>query len=222
MVIYFIYLFVFKALNKRETILIVLFFAATFFGVLLNKNPTAYNLFAQDFTNRNIFDWKIPTNWFQSFNPIFIIILAPIASYIWIFLEKKNIYFSSIGKFTLGILFAGIGFMMMTFASQNLINNNGLPISMAWIIISIFFLTLGELCVSPIGLSIMAKVVPDLIKNQIMGLWFVASALGNFVSGLIGGNVNIKNIDQLPNIFGQCMWMLFVVALLLFIAKKPS
>ncbi|MCW1581976.1 hypothetical protein OLS73_00300, partial [Campylobacter jejuni] len=51
--------------------------------------------------------------------------------------------------------------------------------------------------------------------------WFVASALGNFVAGLIGGNVNIKNIDQLPNIFGQCMWMLFVVALLLFIAKKP-
>lgn len=92
MVIYFIYLFVFKALNKREKqqliILIVLFFAATFFGVLLNKNPTAYNLFAQDFTNRNIFDWKIPTNWLQSFNPIFII-LAPIASYIWIFLEKK-------------------------------------------------------------------------------------------------------------------------------------
>ncbi|EOH7808497.1 hypothetical protein ACMB96_000387 [Campylobacter jejuni] len=75
MVIYFIYFFVFKTLNKREkqqlTILIVLFFAATFFGVLLNKNPTAYNLFAQDFTNRNIFDWKIPTNWFQSFNPIF-------------------------------------------------------------------------------------------------------------------------------------------------------
>ncbi|ECH3583807.1 peptide MFS transporter [Campylobacter jejuni] len=136
--------------------------------------------------------------------------------------REKNIYFSSIGKFTLGILFAGIGFMMMTFASQNLIDNNGLPISMAWIIISIFFLTLGELCVSPIGLSIMAKVAPDLIKNQIMGLWFVASALGNFVAGLIGGNVNIKNIDQLPNIFRQCMWMLFVVALLLFIAKKPS
>lgn len=135
--------------------------------------------------------------------------------------REKNIYFSSIGKFTLGILFAGIGFMMMTFASQNLINNNGLPISMAWIIISIFFLTLGELCVSPIGLSIMAKVAPDLIKNQIMGLWFVASALGNFIAGLIGGNVNIKNIDQLPNIFGQYMWMLFVVALLLFIAKKP-
>ncbi|ENT9813037.1 di-/tripeptide transporter [Campylobacter jejuni] len=122
---------------------------------------------------------------------MFIIVLAPIAGYIWIFLEK-NIYFSSIRKFILGILFAGIGFMMITFALQNLINNNSLPISMAWIIISIFFLTLGELCVSPIGLSIMAKVAPDLIKNQIMGLWFVASALGNFVAGLIGGNVNIK------------------------------
>lgn len=93
MVIYFIYLFVFKALNKREKqqliILIVLFFAATFFWSTFKQKPTAYNLFAQDFTNRNIFDWKIPTNWFQSFNPIFIIIFAPIASYIWIFLEKK-------------------------------------------------------------------------------------------------------------------------------------
>ncbi|EOJ0446502.1 peptide transporter [Campylobacter jejuni] len=74
---------------------------------------------------------------------------------------------------------------------------------------------------SPIGLSIMAEITPDLIENQVMGLWFVASALGNFVAGLIGGNVNIKNIDQLPNIFGQYMWMLFVIALLLFIAKKP-
>ncbi|EKL1315532.1 di-/tripeptide transporter [Campylobacter jejuni] len=118
------------------------------------------------------------------------------------------------------MLFAGIGFMMMTFDSQNLINN-GLPISMAWIIISIFFLTLGELCVSPIGLSIMAKVAPDLIKNQIMGLWFVASALGNFVAGLIEGNINIKISINFPSIFGQCMWMLFVVTLLLFIAKKP-
>ena len=54
-----------------------------------------------------------------------------------------------------------------------------------------------------------------------MGLWFIANTLGNFVAGLIGGNVNIKNIDQLPSIFGQCMWTLFVVALLLFIAKKP-
>ncbi len=118
--------------------------------------------------------------------------------------REKNIYFSSVGKFTLGILFAGIGFMMMTFASQNLINNNGLPISMAWIIISIFFLTLGELCVSPIGLSIMAKVAPDLIKNQIMGLWFVASALGNFVAGLIGGSILKTSINFLIFLDNAC------------------
>ncbi|OEY60348.1 hypothetical protein A0L30_00875 [Campylobacter jejuni] len=94
--------------------------------------------------------------------------------------------------------------MMMTFASQNLINNNGLPISMAWIIISIFFLTLGELCVSPIGLSIMAKVAPDLIKNQIMGLWFVASALGNFVAGLIGGSILKTSINFLIFLDNAC------------------
>ncbi|WP_252372287.1 POT-type proton-dependent oligopeptide transporter [Campylobacter jejuni] len=94
MVIYFIYLFVFKALNKREkqqlTILIVLFFAATFFWSAFEQKPTAYNLFAQDFTNRNIFDWKILTNWFQSFNPIFIIILAPICRRKNKMSQKKN------------------------------------------------------------------------------------------------------------------------------------
>ncbi|HFZ5087531.1 TPA: di-/tripeptide transporter [Campylobacter jejuni] len=177
--------------------------------------------FTQDFTNRNIFDWKIPTNWFQSFNPIFIIILTSYSKLYLDIFREKNIYFSSIGKFTLEILFAGIGFMIMTFASQNLINNNGLPISMAWIIISIFFLTLGELCVSPIGLSIMAKVAPDLIKNQIMELWFVASALGNALAGFIGGKASEENIAYLPNLFYQCMWILLGAVIILLILKKP-
>ncbi|EAK1945070.1 peptide MFS transporter [Campylobacter jejuni] len=110
---------------------------------------------------------------------------------------------------------------MMTFASQNLINNNGLPISMVWIIISIFFLTLGELCVSPVGLSIMAKVAPDLIKNQIMGLWFVASALGNALAGFIGGKASEENIAYLPNLFYQCMWILLGAVIILLILKKP-
>lgn len=220
--LYFIYLFTTHIKERKKlTILAIFFFSAVFFWAAFEQKPTAYNLFAQDFTERNIFNWKIPTNWFQSFNPLFVIILAPVISLIWIKLANKKIFISSIFKFGLGIFFAGIGFMFMKFASLMLISNNGLPISPIWIITSIFFLTLGELCISPIGLSVMTKIAPNAIKNQIMGFWFVAGALGNLIGGLIGGNVNIENIEKLPNIFEECMWVLLIVAFLLFIFKKP-
>ncbi|EIB14372.1 di-/tripeptide transporter [Campylobacter jejuni subsp. jejuni 129-258] len=74
---------------------------------------------------------------------------------------------------------------------------------------------------SPVGLSIMAKVAPDLIKNQIMGLWFVASALGNALAGFIGGKASEENIAYLPNLFYQCMWILLGAVIILLILKKP-
>lgn len=220
--IYFIYLFIiYTEERKKLMILVIFFFSAVIFWAAFEQKPTAYNLFAQDFTERNIFNWKIPANWFQSFNPLFVIIFAPIVSLIWIKLANKKIFISSIFKFALGIFFAGVGFMFMKFASSMLILNNGLPISPIWIITSIFFLTLGELCLSPIGLSVMTKIAPNVIKNQIMGFWFAAGALGNLIGGLIGGNVNIENMEKLPDIFEECMWVLFIVAFLLLILKKP-
>lgn len=108
----------------------------------------------------------------------------------------------------------------MYLASMAVLENGTAKVSMLYIIIAIFFLTLGEICLSPVGLSIMTKLAPNLIQNQVMGLWFASSALGNVVAGLIGGNVANDKIQNLPEIFGFLAIMLFVSFLLLFACKK--
>lgn len=97
--------------------------------------------------------------------------------------------------------------------------STGQSVSIWWLVSSIWFLTMGELCLSPVGLSIMTKLAPAIIRNQIMGLWFVSSALGNFIAGLIGGGVRTDNIGELPNLFMQCAFVLFSVAIALFAIK---
>ncbi|TQR28776.1 MFS transporter, partial [Campylobacter sp. MIT 99-7217] len=221
--IYFLYLLFFTNISKEDKksliVFIILFLAAASFWGAFEQKPTTFNLFAQDFTDRMIFGFEVPTPWFQSLNPLFIIILAPIIAAIWIKLSKMGFEISSITKFGLGVLGAGLGFGIMILASKSVLANNGASVSMLYITISILFLTLGELCLSPVGLSIMSKIAPKIIKNQVMGLWFVASALGNIVAGLIGGGVDHKNIASLPDLFQTCMFVLFGVAVLLFILK---
>ncbi|MBM0636950.1 peptide MFS transporter [Campylobacter sp. VicNov18] len=223
--IYFLYLFFFSSLSKSEkknlVVFVILFFMAAFFWSFYEQQPTSFNLFAEDFTDRVLFGWEIPTPWFQSLTSIFVIVFAPVMSFVWIFLQKHNLELSSISKFALGILGAGICFMIMMFAAKNVLNTQGGSVSMLWLVASMWFLTLGELCLSPVGLSIMTQIAPNLIKSQVMGLWFVAGALGNVVAGLVGGHVDAKNIDSLPDLFGQCMWFLFIMAIILFLIRKP-
>ena len=221
--IYFLYLLFFTGISKDDKksllIFIILFLAAATFWGAFEQKPTTFNLFAQDFTDRMLFGFEIPAVWFQSLNPLFIIILAPIIAGIWIKLSKMSFEISSITKFGLGVLGAGLGFGIMILASKSVLANNGISVSMLYITISILFLTLGELCLSPVGLSIMSKIAPKIIKNQVMGLWFVASSLGNIIAGLIGGGIDQKNIASLPELFQTCMFVLLGVAVLLFILK---
>jgi len=221
--VYFLYLLFFSKLSKQERknllVFIVLFFVAALFWSVFEQKPTTFNLFAQDFTDRIFLAWEIPSTWFQSLNPIFIIIFAPFMSMLWIALSTKGIELFSITKFTLGIFLAGIGFMVMMFASEFRLFS-GHNVSMLWLVMSIWFLTMGELCLSPVGLSIMTKIAPDLIKNQVMGLWFIASALGNVIAGLIGGGVRVENLENLPDLFGKISLILFVTALGLFLIRK--
>ncbi len=223
--IYFLYLFFFSSLNTLEkknlVVFVVLFLAAAFFWSNFEQQPTSFNLFAQDFTDRKLFGFEIPALWFQSLNPLFIIIFAPLVALIWIFLAKRNLEISSISKFSLGLLGSGIGFMIMMFAAKNVLEDQSSLVSVFWIVSSLWFLTMGELCLSPVGLSIMTKIAPNLIKNQVMGLWFVASALGNVVAGLFGGHINAEELDNLPDLFGQCMWVSFILCAILFLVKKP-
>lgn len=222
---YFIYLFAFCGLNKLERakliVCLILLCAAAFFWSAFEQQPTSFNLFALDYTDRHVFGWEIPTVWFQSANPLFILLFAPFFGFLWPYLAKRKIEPSSLAKFALGLLFASAGFGIMIFAAKAVLSGHSLQVSPLWLIASYLLLTLGELCLSPVGLSTMTKLAPTMMRGQIMGLWYTASALGNLVAGLIGGNVSAERLDSLPSLFAQCALALFIGAIILILLIKP-
>ncbi|MEQ1121175.1 peptide MFS transporter [Acinetobacter seifertii] len=220
---YFAYLLLFLNLDQNDKFKIIICFVllitSALFWSAFEQKPTSFNLFAQDYTNRNVLGFEIPTVWFQSINAFFIIIFAPIAAWLWAKLGKSNKDPNYISKFIIALLLAAGGFLVMSFASRFAISD-GL-VSPFWIVGSLFLLTLGELCLSPIGLSTMTKLAPNVISGQIMGLWFTGTALGNLMAGLIGGQVSADAIEHLPSLFMRCVLALVIGAIVLFLLKKP-
>lgn len=223
-VIYFSYLYFFSHLDridqKKILICFILFITAALFWAAFEQKPTSFNLFAQDFTDRHVLGFEVPAVWFQSANPLFIIIFAPIAAWLWVKLGKSNRDPSYISKFIIALLLAAAGFLVMTGASYLILNNPHSLVSPMWLISTLLLMTLGEICLSPVGLSTMTKLAPTLIRGQIMGLWFTASALGNLMAGLIGGHVSASEIAHLPTLFFRCVVALLMGAIVLFLLRK--
>ncbi|MDN0121844.1 peptide MFS transporter [Yersinia aleksiciae] len=223
--LYFVYLFAFAKLSRKDRarllVCFILLVSAAFFWSAFEQKPTSFNLFANDYTNRMFMGFEIPTVWFQSINALFIIILAPIFSWAWPALAKKKILPSSITKFVIGILCAAAGFAVMMYAAQHVLNSGGEGVSPLWLVMSILLLTLGELCLSPIGLATMTLLAPDRMRGQVMGLWFCASSLGNLAAGLIGGHVKADQLDMLPTLFARCSIALVICAAVLILLIVP-
>ena len=223
--LYFIWLFVFAGLNRKERarllVCFILLVSAAFFWSAFEQKPTSFNLFANDYTNRMIGDFEIPAVWFQSINALFIILLAPVFSWAWPALARKNVRPGSMTKFVIGILCAAAGFGLMMLAAQNVLSNGGAGVSPLWLVGSILMLTLGELCLSPIGLATMTLLAPERMRGQMMGLWFCASALGNLAAGLIGGHVKADQLSLLPDLFARCSIALLICAAVLAVLIVP-
>lgn len=222
---YFIYLFIFAGLTRSERarllVCFILLIAAAFFWSAFEQKPTSFNLFANDYTDRMLGGFEIPAVWFQSINALFIILLAPIFSWAWPALARKNVRLGSITKFVIGILCAAGGFGLMMLAAQHVLNGGGAGVSPLWLVASILMLTLGELCLSPIGLATMTLLAPERMRGQMMGLWFCASALGNLAAGLIGGHVRADQLDSLPELFSRCAIALVICAAVLTLLIIP-
>lgn len=205
-VLYFASIFILGGLNsdekKRIVVIGILFVFAAIFWAAFEQAPTSLNLFAKDFTNRVVFGWEIPVIWFQVVNSIFIVLLAPVFAAIWLRLGQRNIRLSSPFKFSLGLFFAAIGFALMIPAANYIVATGGaIKVSPWWLVFSYIFQTFGELCLSPVGLSSMTKLSPRKYVGQMMGIWFLASALGNLIAGIVGGNVDPEKLDQTPVVF---------------------
>ena len=188
--------------KKRVGVIFVLFvFAAIFWGAF-EQAPTSLNLFANDFTDRTIFGWEMPATWFQSVNSFFIIVFAPVFAAIWVGMAKRGFDLSSPAKFALGLALTATGFALMIGAANTVVASGGtVLVSPWWLIGSYFFQTVGELCISPVGLSSMTKLSPRQYVGQMMGIWFLAASVGNLVAGLVGGHVDPSNLQQTPTVF---------------------
>lgn len=224
--VFFTYMFALGKLTgdekKRVAIIVVLFAFAAIFWSAFEQAPTSLNLFARDFTDRTVGSFEIPATWFQSINPLMIIIFAPLFAATWVSMAKKGVELSSPAKFSLGLFLAGLGFVIMIFAANAVVASGGtVLVSPWWLVGSYFFQSIGELCLSPVGLSSMTKLAPRRYVSQMMGIWFLASALGNLIGGRVGGHVDPEKLDQMPRLFTTTTISLMVAAVVLTLLIVP-
>jgi proton-dependent oligopeptide transporter, POT family len=219
-VVYFAYIFALGGLDggekKRVAVIVVLFVFAAIFWSAFEQAPTSLNLFAADFTDRTVFGFEMPATWFQSINSAFVILLAPVFAALWVTLARNRGDLSSPAKFSAGLFFAGLGFLLMIFAANRVVASGGnVLVSPWWLVGSYFFQTVGELCLSPVGLSSMTKLSPRKFVGQMMGIWFLASSVGTLIGGLVGGHVDPEKLDQMPQLFTTTTLSLMVAAAVL-------
>ncbi|MEK0430209.1 MAG: hypothetical protein RL139_13 [Gemmatimonadota bacterium] len=225
-VAYFAYLFLAGGLTgdekKRTAVIFVLFVFAAIFWAAFEQAPTSLQLFAKDFTDRTLFGWQIPATWFQVINSLFIILFAPAFAALWVALARRGVDLSSPAKFALGLALAGVGFLLMVSAANAVVASGGtLLVSPWWLIGSYLLQSLGELCLSPVGLSSMTKLAPRRYVGQMMGIWFLAASVGNLVAGLVGGRVDPTKLDQTPAVFSGTAIALFAATAILGLMIVP-
>jgi proton-dependent oligopeptide transporter, POT family len=175
-------------LEKRRLMVIFwIFLLAALFWSGFEQAGSSMNLFAERLTDRNVAGWEMPASWLQSINPIFIILLAPVFGWMWTWLAHRRANPSIPVKFALGLLGLAMGFFVLAWGAANASAEN--PVSPAWLIVTYFLHTAGELALSPVGLSSITKLAPRNRVGQMMGIWFIASALGNLFAGLVAGRL---------------------------------
>jgi POT family proton-dependent oligopeptide transporter len=164
---------------KRVLAIFILFVFSILFWMTYEQAGSSLTLFADRLTQTTIFGWQYPSSWFQSVPAIFVIVLAPMFAWLWQRLGSRQP--SSPGKFIYGLLFAGIAFVVVTIAS--LLAGAG-RVSPLWLVVVYFLQTLGELCLSPVGLSTVTKLSPARMVGLMMGVWFLSISIGSYIAGL--------------------------------------
>ena len=170
--------------DERDRLIVVgiLILFSLIFWALFEQAGSSLNILTDRGVNRVIFGWEVPASMFQSLNAGFIFTIAPLFAMLWIALAKRNMEPSTPIKFSIGIIFVGLGFLALVYGMRL---SEGLQTGVFWIILIYLLHTLGELCLSPVGLSSVTKLSPQRIVGFMMGMWFFASAAGNYVAGLI-------------------------------------
>ncbi|HHX8269366.1 TPA: peptide MFS transporter [Vibrio diabolicus] len=175
-----------EEVNRLKVILVMSLFTIVFWAGF-EQAGGLMNIYTQQYTDRMIGGFEVPAAWFQSLNPFFIITLAPVLAVLWVKLGKREP--TSPVKFAMALFFLAIGFLCMVGAVLEQGGDTTVKTSMLWLVGAFFFHTLGELCLSPIGLSLVTKLAPLRLASLMMGAWFGCNAIANYVAGYVGSHV---------------------------------
>jgi len=204
--------------RKRSIAVLVLFVSSIVFWASFEQAGSTLSLFADSNTNRNLpFGLIFPASWFQSVQPIFVVLFAPVFAWLWLGMSRKRMEPSSPAKFTLGLVFGGSAFAILVPAA--IMVTHGAKVSMWWLMATYFLQTLGELSLSPIGLSAMSKLAPERAAGFMMGIWFLSTSIGNWLAGKAA---SLYGDIPLPNLFGYVAGFTFAAALVLALLIKPT
>jgi proton-dependent oligopeptide transporter, POT family len=208
-VLYFSYVLIFEELSPAEKSrikAIAMFFVAScifYFGY--EQQGSSLTLFANRYTDRFIGNFEFPSGWFQTIPAVGVIIFAPLFAWLWVSLSRKKLNPAIPVKLAFGLIFIGLGYLIMMGASY-LVVQGAKPLP-TWLIITYVLHTFGEICLYPIGLSAVSRLAPAKLTGQMMGIWFMSLAFGNLAGGLFSGNFDDGAIRQNPqlmvSLFGQ-------------------
>jgi POT family proton-dependent oligopeptide transporter len=221
--LYFLYLFTGAGLDaverKRMIVVLVMFLAVASFWSGYEQAGSSLNLFAKRHIDRMVGGFEIPAGWFQSVQPAFVILLAPVFSALWVRLAQRQMDPAAPLKFAFGLLLMGLGFLFMVAAANIVAGGASAP---AYLLILTYLLTVfGELCVSPVGLSTVTKLAPARLMGQMMGVWFLGSSLGKLMAGLIAGGFDPNDLAAMPGRFlGIVYFACGIGAVLLLISPR--
>lgn len=201
--VYFAKVFFLGKLNgdeKRKMLaLLLVCIGSACFWAGFEQAGSSLNLFANEIVDRTVGTFTIPTAWFQSANPFFIIVLSPFMAALWIKLGQRMVSPAFGIKAAIGILIMASGFIVMFYAAQKAAA--GLPVAATWLIATYFLHTVGELCLSPVALAAVSKLSPKRFAGQMMGVFVLTYSIGNIIAGLIAGGYDANDLSTIPPMF---------------------
>lgn len=176
-----------KVARDMVIAMLIIFVFNVLFWMFFEQAGASFNFLAQNIVNREFGAWTFPVGWFQSVNSVAIITLAPVLAWLWVRMGRNNP--SIPRKFGLGLIFNGLAFLLLVVALSSMVDGNGkIPF---WTLFMVYVIqSVGELCLSPIGLSMTTKLAPARVTGLAMGCWFLSIAIGNNLAGIFAGRVS--------------------------------
>jgi len=200
--------------RRRLYAIAALFVASAIFWSEFEQAGSTLNLFGDRATRTSVLGWTFPSSYYQSLQPLFIITFAPVFAWLWVRLGRREP--SSPAKFGLGLLFVGSGFALLVVASS--LSANGVKVAPWWLLVTYLLHTFGELSLSPVGLSATTRLAPARVAGLMMGVFYLAISVGNFIGGRLA---SLYGAMPLPNLFGAIAAVGIGVGLVMFALTPP-